>query len=316
VRNVITGIDGQDGRILTSILEDMGEEVFGISRARTTATNGKLGIHPKVDISNREQFNDFLDLIQPIRIFHLAASHANSAEMSSHGEKNNQEMIEVHAEATRHLLEWQRKNIALQTHSVIALSSQLYSSSSSVIEVNEESPIKPATRYGETKKMALELIRGYRENYSVISSGAILFNHSSIYSKPNFVLQNLAMQIAQAILGKINVIKLRDFNAILDVSDANDICHGLNKMARMSEGSEYILSSGKATNLRDLATKCLVHYRLEGNTKLVSTQDEKLNQSALIGNPEKAKDLLKWEPSVNQLNLLINLVDNQLVRKS
>ena len=234
MRNVITGIDGQDGRILTSILEDMGEEVFGISRARTTATNGKLGIHPKVDISNREQFNDFLDLIQPIRIFHLAASHANSAEMSSHGEKNNQEMIEVHVEATRHLLEWQRKNIALQTHSVIALSSQLYSSSSSVIEVNEESPIKPATRYGETKKMALELIRGYRENYSVISSGAILFNHSSIYSKPNFVLQNLAMQIAQAILGKINVIKLRDFNAILDVSDANDICNGLNKMARMS----------------------------------------------------------------------------------
>ena len=315
MRNVITGIDGQDGRILTSILEAMGEEVFGISRAHTSATNGKLGTHSNIDISNSEDFSHFLDFVQPKRIFHLAASHANSMEMSSHGEKNNQEMIEVHAEATRYLLEWQRKNIAGQTHSVIALSSQLYSSDSSLIEINEESPIKPATRYGETKMMALEFIRGYRENFAVISSGAILFNHSSIYSKPNFVLQNLATQIAQAIMGTVNVIKLRDFNASLDVSDSNDICHGLNKMARMSEGSEYILSSGRATNLRDLTTKCLVHYGLEGDVKLVSTQDEKFKQSVLIGNPEKAKNLLKWEPSVNQLNLLINLVENQLVRK-
>jgi GDPmannose 4,6-dehydratase len=316
VRNVITGVNGQDGRILRSILEGLGEEVFGISRAGTMATSNNYAIPARVDITNKDEFGQFLDLVKPKRIFHLAASHASSAEMSSHGEKNNKEMIEVHAEATRYLLEWQRKNITLQTHSVIALSSQLYSSESTLIEVNEESPIKPASKYGETKKMALEFIRSYRDNFAVISSGAILFNHSSIYSKPNFVLQNLAMQIAQSIMGKINVIKLRDFNAILDVSDANDICRGLNKMARMSEGSEYILSSGRGTNLRDLATKCLVHYRLEENTKLVSTQAEKFNQNVLIGNPEKARILLKWEPSVNQLDLLINLVENQLVRKS
>ena len=316
MRNVITGIEGQDGRILTSILEDMGEEVFGISRACATSTNDIIEIPSKVDISKKEEFDHFLDLIQPKRIFHLAASHANSVEMSSHGEKNNQEMIEVHVDATRYLLEWQKKNLALQSHSIVALSSQLYSSKSNVLKVNEDTIFSPATKYGETKKMAFELIRDYRENFAVISSGAILFNHSSIYSKPNFVLQDLAMQIAQAIEGRINVIKLRDFNAVLDVSDAYDICNGLNKMARMSKGSEYILASGKATCLRDLAKKCLAHYRLEESIKLVSTQDENKNQNALIGNPEKAKNLLKWELSNNQLNLLINLVEYHLVRKN
>ncbi len=314
VRNVITGVNGQDGRILRSILEGLGEEVFGISRTRTMATSDNYAIPARVDITDKDEFGHFLDLVKPKRIFHLAASHANSAEMFTHGQKNSNEMLEIHANATKYLLEWQASNLDLDTHSVIALSSQLFTPDSSLSVVNEDAPISPTTKYGESKKLALEFIFKYRENFGVNASGAILFNHSSIYSKPDFVLQYLAMQIAHVIEGRINVIKLRNFNAVLDISDANEICHGLNKMARMSKGSEYILSSGKATNLREMTTKCLAHYNLKGGTKLVSTQGEKLNQNALIGNPEKAKNLLKWEPSASELNLLIKLVDYQLLR--
>lgn len=312
VRNLITGVDGQDGRILSAMLLGIGEEVFGIARDRTTASGTSATIPANVEISNSQDFNEFLELTQPKRIFHLAASHTNSVGMMTHGENYNIEMMEIHAGATKTILEWQKRNHELQSHLVVALSSQLFGPDSPFTVVDENDVVNPQTKYGESKQLALEYIQEYRNNFGVCASGAILFNHSSTYSKQNFVLHEIARQIALIVTGKINSLRLRDFDTSIDISDAYNICDGINKISRLKSGSEYILSSGKATNLQDLTIKCLAFYGVTRHVELVSTDPQKSRKKILVGNPTKAIRALEWKTTENQTELLIEIVEYYL----
>ena len=310
MRNLITGINGQDGRILSKMLTEKGEEVFGIARDTITMPQRVLFTQRKVDISNRREFNSFLDQVQPSRIFHLAASHTNSVRMTSHGENNRDEMFAIHAEATKHILEWQKRNIKLGCHSVIALSSQIFTPTLPITIIDEREVVKPSTIYGETKRLALQYLQEYRDKYGVATSGAILFNHSSIYSKHGFVLHALARQIANAVERSEPIITLNNFDAVLDISNAHNVCDAINRMSRMEASSDYILSSGVATSLRDLTNSCLTHYGIAGRVILESKSEETSARKVLIGNPRKAIEQLKWEPTTSPLNLMVGLVEH------
>ena len=310
MRNLITGVNGQDGRILSEMLIEKGEEVFGIARDTIIMPKKVLMTQRKVDISNRREFNLFLDQVQPSRIFHLAASHTNSVRMRSHGEDNRNEMFAIHAEATKHILEWQKRNLKLRCHSVIALSSQIFTPTLPITIIDERVEENPSTTYGETKQLALQYLQEYRDKFGVTTSGAILFNHSSIYSKQGFVLHVLARQIANAVEHNELTITLNNFDAILDISNAYDICDAMNRMSRMEASSDYILSSGVATSLRELTNSCLAHYSIAGRVILESKSEETSVRKVLIGNPRKAIEQLKWEPTTNPLNLMIGLVEH------
>jgi GDP-D-mannose dehydratase len=309
MRNLITGIDGQDGRILSAILSQMGEEVFGVSRHATRMPKDFVAHSEKIDISDTRNFIEFLDFVRPQKIFHLAASHANSNEMQSHGERFEREMMATHVDATKNILKWQEKNSELESHSVIALSSQMYTPRMPVSIIDESEAINVSTKYGESKHLALKCMRAYRSNSGIKTSGAILFNHSSIFSKPDFVLQVLAQQIASVIAGDSRQIFLRDFDTSLDISDAFNICDGLIKMAGKLEGTEFILSSGIETSLRNLTQRCINYFEISESVELISTQAKKTKPNVLIGSPKKAIDFLDWKPTTDPIQLMINLVE-------
>ena len=312
VRNLITGIEGQDGRILSAMLAQMGEEVFGVARNAIHKPEDFVIHSEKIDISDTRKFIEFLDFVKPKRIFHLAASHANSNEMQSHGEKYKREMMATHVDATKNILHWQEKNSEMESHSVIALSSQMYTPRLRTSVIDESEKINASSRYGESKCLALNCIREFRSNSGIKVSGAILFNHSSTFSKEDFVLQVLARQIASAVAGDVRQIFLRDFDASFDISDAFNICDGLNKMARQHVGTEFILSSGIETSLRNLAERCLSSFNLQKGVELISTLAKNTKPSVLIGSPKKAIELLDWKPTSDPLQLMVNLVKHHL----
>ena len=315
VRNLITGIEGQDGRILSALLTQMGEEVFGVARNSIHKPEDFVTYSEKIDISDSQRFSEFLDFVKPIRIFHLAASHANSDEMQAHGEKYEREMFETHVVGTNNILNWQKKNSKLESHSVIALSSQMYASRMRVLVIDESNEINPSTKYGESKFMALKCIREYRSNSDIKTSGAILFNHSSIFSKEDYVLQVLARQIASCVASNMRQIFLRDFDASFDISDAFDICDGLSKIARQRVGTEFILSSGIETSLRVLAQRCLSYFNVLDGVELISTLPSNAKPNVIIGSPKKAVESLNWKPTSDPLQLMVKLVKHHLEEK-
>jgi GDP-D-mannose dehydratase len=315
VRNLITGIEGQDGRILSAMLTQMGEEVFGVARNSIHKPGDFVNHSETIDVSDSHSFIEFLDFVKPIRIFHLAASHANSHEMQDHGEKYEREMMATHVVGTENILNWQKKNSKLESHSVIALSSQMYRPRMRISVIDESEEINPSTRYGESKYLALKCIREYRSNSDIKTSGAILFNHSSIFSKGDFVLQVLARQIASCVANNSRQIFLRDFDASFDISDAFNICDGLSKMARQHVGTEFILSSGIETSLRNLAQRCLSYFNVLDGIELISTLPSNAKAKVMVGSPKKAVELLDWKPTSDPLHLMVKLVKHHLEEK-
>lgn len=313
---LVTGVNGQDGRIIHNHYKATGEKVFGIARNQLMYPDDDgFRIEP-LDISDHVSFSEFLSYAKPKRIFHLAASHANSLDMQLHGQKAELEMYSVHVEASKIILEWQRENHTIESKLVVALSSQMFSSNQDKTWIDESTPLSPSTKYGQTKSQAYELVREYRAKYKVHASGAILFNHSSRFSKPNFVLVEIANQIVEVLLGKTSVIVLRNFDVELDISHADDICKAMIEMLNLEAPEDFVLASGTTTNLKNLTLDCLRHYNVCKKIELISTHPIQTSQKVLIGNPKKATLRMDWVPTTDVLGILVSITESLLQSSS
>jgi GDP-D-mannose dehydratase len=115
--------------------------------------------------------------------------------MELHGENTESEMFLLYVSAIKTILNWQRENYRVGTKLVVALSSQKFTVTENLVWIDEHTPFVTSSKYGETKSKAFELVRDYREKYNVRDAGAILFNHSSRFSRLDFVLMQIAKQI-------------------------------------------------------------------------------------------------------------------------
>ena len=306
---LITGINGQDGRIISRHFKSVGEQVFGISRHNVSYPDSETMKEERIDIGDYGAFSNFLDFVNPTRIFHLAASHANSAQMQNHGEHFESEMYSLHVQATKNILEWQKCNPRNGSKLVVALSSQMFTADDFRTTINEDSPINPSSKYGMTKSQAFELIKQYRRNYGIYATGAILFNHSSPFSKQDFVLIEIAKQFIDVLSGDKNEIKIRNFEADLDISDAENICSALIGMLNLANPEDFVLSSGNLTNLKNLTRDCLARYNVVRRIELISTHPPQASRNNLIGNSQKATMKLNWEPSQDPVLILVKIIE-------
>ncbi len=307
---LITGINGQDGRIICDKYAAIGENVFGVGRNTILYPDGMTAQYKQVNITDPRFFKEFLDYARPSHIFHLAASHANSSGMQLHGETSELEMFSVHVGSTQTILDWQRENSRMGTKLVVALSSQMFTADKNLTWVDEHTALNPSSKYGETKAEALKLIRDYREKYNVYAAGAILFNHSSRFSKPGFVLIEIAKQIIEVLSGGSDRIFLRNFNVNIDISSAENICNALIRMVSLESPEDFVLASGQLTNLKQLTLDCLKYFKVSSKVELISTNPTLLSQKPLLGNTKKACVKLNWRPDQNSLAILVSIVEN------
>ena len=307
---LITGKNGQDGRIIFDKYVAISKNVYGVGRDEVSYPAGKTYQSKKINICDPRSFKEFLDYVRPSHIFHLAASHANSVGMEHHGENAESEMFALHVGVTQTILDWQRENSKIGTRLVVALSSQMFTPNEDPTWIDERTPLSPSSKYGETKAQAFKLVRNYREKYNVHASGAILFNHSSRFSKPDFVIIQIAKQIAAVLSGSADKIFLRNFNVDLDISSAENICNALIGMVSLESPEDFVLASGQPTNLKKLTLECLKYYKISSEVELVSTNPTQILQKTLLGNTKKAFAKLNWQPNQNSLALLVSIVEN------
>ena len=163
MRALITGIFGQDGTILKSILVNNGFKVFGVARPNTRSSlqavaieahlNLKSDGNTEIDLSDANTCNDYLDFVKPDRIFHLAAVHGSSLESNVIECISSSEMYNCHVTITTNLLEWIKRN--QETRLALALSSQMYNPYQNFRKVSESDDCDPQNIYG---KLNLKLL--------------------------------------------------------------------------------------------------------------------------------------------------------------
>jgi GDPmannose 4,6-dehydratase len=333
---IVTGITGQDGAYLAELLLAKGYEVYGTYR-RTASVNfwriDELGIksHPNLnlveyDLTDQANSIHMVQSIQPDEIYNLAAQ-------SFVGVSFDQPLATAHITGLGcvHLLEAIR---------IVNPKIKFYQASTSEmfglvqeIPQTEKTPLYPRSPYGVAKLYAHWMVINYRESYNIFGCSGILFNHESPLRGQEFVTRKITDTVAKIKLGKQDCLELGNMDAKRDWGFAKDYVEGMYLMLQADKPDTYVLATNRTETVRDFVTMAFkavdieLEFQGEGENevaidkatgKVVVKVNPKFYRPAevdlLIGNPEKAKDELGWEPKCTLEELCAMMVKEDLRR--
>jgi len=335
-KSIITGITGQDGAYLAQLLLEKGYIVYGTYR-RTSSVNfwriEELGIHNHPNLHLVEY--DLTDLSSSIRLLQTtgAVEVYNLAAQSFVGVSFEQPLTtaEITGIGPVNLLEAIRiVNPAIRFYQ--ASTSEMFGKVQAIPQI-ESTPFYPRSPYGVAKLYAHWMTINYRESYNIFGCSGILFNHESPLRGREFVTRKITDSMAKIKLGKLEVLELGNLDAKRDWGYAKDYVEGMWRMLQADKPDTYVLATNRAETVRDFVTMAA---KAAGFTLAWEGKDEKeigINVTTgrkivainpkyyrpaevelLIGNPEKAKKELGWEPKTTLEELCQMMVEADIRR--
>lgn len=333
---VITGVTGQDGAYLAELLLNKGYTLYGTYR-RTSSVNfwriEELGIqnHPNLHLVEY----DLTDLSSSIRLLQMAAPTEvyNLAAQSFVGVSFDQPVTtaEITGIGPLHLLEAIRiVNPKIRFYQ--ASTSEMFGKVQAIPQL-ETTPFYPRSPYGVAKLYAHWMTINYRESYGIFGCSGILFNHESPLRGREFVTRKITDSVVKIKLGQLNVLELGNMDAKRDWGFAKEYVEGMWRMLQADEPDTYILATNRTETVRDFVGMAFkgagitIDFKGEGENevgidtatgKTVLRVNPKFYRPAevelLIGNPEKAKQRLGWEPKTTLEQLCAMMVEADLKR--
>ena len=333
---LITGITGQDGAYLASLLLAKGYEVFGAYRRNSSGNFWRikcLGIEKntnlklvELDLTDLSNCIRLLELIQPDEIYNLAAQ-------SYVGVSFEQPITTLQITGLGAL------NI-LEAIRIVNTKIKFYQASSSeqfgkVLEVpqNEKTPFYPRSPYGAAKLYAHWMTVNYRECYGIFAASGILFNHESPLRGLEFVTRKISHGIAKIKLGMQDYLELGNLDAKRDWGYAKEYVEGMYQMLQVKTPDTYVLATNRSETVREFVNMAAKAAQIEliwqgsgirergidaktgrtlirVNPKLFRNAEVEL----LIGDPSKANQELGWKANTS-LEQLCQLMVNADLRR-
>lgn len=333
---IVTGITGQDGAYLAELLLGKGYEVYGTYR-RTSSVNfwriEELGIDQHPDLHLVEY--DLTDLGASIRLLKSSGATEvyNLAAQSFVGVSFEQPIttLEITGAGPVNLLEAIRiVNPAIRFYQ--ASTSEMFGKVQAVPQV-ESTPFYPRSPYGIAKLYAHWMTINYRESYGIFGASGILFNHESPLRGREFVTRKITDGMAKIKLGKLDVLELGNLDAKRDWGYAKEYVEGMWRMLQADKPDTYVLATNRTETVRDFVTMAAkaagVELAWQGKAEHEVGIDTRTNKTLvrvnpkfyrpaevelLIGNPEKAKLELGWQPETTLEQLCQMMVEADIRR--
>ena len=305
---LITGVSGQDGRILAKMLADGNQELFGVCRPGQKKIILEYCPEIKVteiDLIDEYQLIEMLNSIKPSKIFNLAGFSSVSASW-----KNPTLVTRINSIVPSVILNWCLKNQP-ETRFVNASSSEIFGGSGETPQ-NENTPLKPITPYGLSKAFAHNLVQLYRNQYGLFASNAILYNHESPLRDPKFVTRKISKAVAQFALGMNTGLELGDLKSKRDWGWAPDYVIGLNKIMEHKTPGDFVLATGKSHLVEDLARYAFNHVGINDFEKYLHhdvKSDRSVDPSSLVGNSSSTFHELGWVTTTPLKSIMERMVD-------
>jgi GDPmannose 4,6-dehydratase len=326
---LITGITGQDGAYLASFLLNRGYQVYGTYR-RCSSPNfwriQELGIseHPRLhlreyDITDLSAALRLIETTKPDEIYNLAAQsfvHVSFDQPIATANITGIGAVCV-LEAIRAI------NPRIRFYQ--ASTAEMFGATQSFPQ-DETTPFYPRSPYGAAKLYAHWMTVNYREAYGIFASSGILFNHESPLRGPEFVTRKISIAVSRIAAGLQKVLELGNLGALRDWGYAAEYVEGMWRVLQAQEPDTYVLATNRAVTVRDYAT---LSFKAAGiDIDWVGTGEQERGVLAsngatlvrvnpafyrpsevevLIGNAEKARSKLGWEPKTS-LELLSKML--------
>jgi GDPmannose 4,6-dehydratase len=315
-RALVTGITGQDGSFLAELLLEKGYAVTGMVRAATGTVHGWA----ERDLGCSEHLRERLELVrgdlldpaglraavrqsEPREIYHLAAPS-----FVPDSWQRPEQTLRAIAGATAALLEAVRE-LDPSTRVYVAASGAMFGDAG-VWPQREDTPCHPSTPYAVAKLAGHQLVGAMREHEGLWACSGIVFNHESERRPEQFVTRRIARGAAEIALGRRGELTVGDLDAVRDWSFAGDIVRGAWLTLQQERPGDYVLASGVARTVRELAQAAFACVGLEAERYL--RVDPELVRAPegtpSVGDPSRARAELGWEPEVSFAELMERMV--------
>lgn len=339
----LTGITGQDGSYLAEFLLAKDYKVHGLvrrtsnhqntTRIQHILTNPNVQIHTG-DITDASSIQSILTSIwTPVQdtaileIYNLAAqSHVHqSFKMPDYTAKAD-------GLGPLYLLEWMRaQKDTSRIRFYQASTSELFGKVQEMPQT-ETTPFYPRSPYAVAKLYAFWIVKNYRESYNLFAVNGILFNHESPRRGEDFVTRKVTIGLANFLHGTKEVLQIGNLHAKRDWGHARDYVEGMYRMLQIPEPQDFILSTGVQHSVRqfieiayEYSTNRTIRWEGEGIEEkgydgLTGDLVVKVNPeffrpaevSTLLGNAQKAKDVLNWTPTTTFEDLVKEMMKSDL----
>lgn len=346
---LITGITGQDGSFLAEFLIEKGYEVHGILRRSSSFNTGRiehLYLDEWVRDMKRERlinlhYGDMTDSSSLVRIIQTTRpSEIYNLAAQSHV-KVSFDVPEYTAEAdavgTLRLLEAVRiLGLEKETRIYQASTSELFGKVQEVPQ-RESTPFYPRSPYGVAKQYAFWITKNYRESYGMFAVNGILFNHESERRGETFVTRKITLAAARIKQGFQDKLYLGNLDARRDWGYARDYVECMWLMLQHDIPEDFVIATGEMHSVREFATLAFREVGIGLEWKGCGVEEQGIDIATgrvlvevdpkyfrpcevdqLLGDPTKAKTLLRWNPTKTSFEELVRIMieaDMRFVRK-
>jgi GDPmannose 4,6-dehydratase len=312
-RALITGISGQDGSYLAEMLLAKGYEVFGLVRGSPTAHYANLSaiaddvVLLQGDMLDQMTLLDAINRAEPDELYNLAATSfvpaswrqpVMTAQFTAVGVTAMLEAIRI-------------TNPEVRVYQ--ASSSEIFGATRESPQ-NEDTPFRPHTPYGVAKLYGHLMVSSYRERYGMHLCSGIAFNHESPRRPPEFVTRKVTRGAAAIKLGLETELRLGDLSATRDWGFAGDFAEAMWLMLQRPTGDEFVIATGVARSVGELAATAFAHVGLEAGDHIVVDPElvRPPESVRLVGDPSKAREQLGWEPRTSFAEMIGAMVEADL----
>ena len=343
---LITGITGQDGSYLAELLLSKNYEVHGIKR-RASNFNTK-----RIDHLYQDPHKERLDLILHYGDLTDSANMINIVEKVSPDEIYNlgaQSHVAVSFQSPEYtancdglgalrLLEAVRLlNLSKKTRIYQASTSELYGLVRSCPQ-NESTPFYPRSPYGVAKLFAYWITVNYREAYDMFACNGILFNHESERRGETFVTRKITRGLARINLGLEKCLYLGNLDAQRDWGHARDYVEMQWMMLQQEKPNDYVIATGRKESVRKFVELSAINlgWNKSPGTPAIIWENKGINEigkradngsiviridpryfrptevNILLGDSNKAKEELGWEPKFTLEELISEMIKYDL----
>jgi len=319
-RALITGITGQDGLYLSELLLAKGYEVTGLIRGQNNPRRSIVekevpGVNLVTgDLTDIPSLIRALEISNPDEIYNLGAisfvaysweQSLLTSQVTGMGVLNLLEAIRL----------WAGKSLT-DIRFYQASSSEMFGKARQVPQV-ESTQLWPRSPYGVAKAFGHHMTVNFRESYGMHASSGILFNHESPRRGPEFVTRKISMAVAEIATGRRDSLSLGNLDAQRDWGFAGDYVDAMWRMLQLEEADDFVIATGVTRSIRDFLDAAFGVVDIEDWAPYVKL-DEKFIRPAevdlLIGDASKAKDKLKWTPTMPFEGLVNLMVQSDLLR--
>lgn len=305
---LITGVSGQDGSYLSDLLLAKGYRVVGATsdRNRILPVGEKIEV-VGIDFLNQGMVEDLLREYKPNEVYNLAA-RASSRELWTQPILTG----EVNALGVARVLEAIR-GVDRKIRFVQASSSEIFGNTTEMPQT-EATAICPRNPYGIAKAYGHWTTAIYREHHGLFACSCILYNHESPRRGLEFVTRKISRAVAKISLGLETELRLGNLDANRDWGFAGDYMQAMWLILQQALADDYIIATGETHSVREFCEIAFSHVGLDYRDHVVPDPDNfrSAETVSLVGNSEKAKRVLGWEPTVTFPGLVKMMVEADL----